>query len=545
MTDVFLFGTFRLDRATRSLLRSSPDAVEERIALRPKGFDILCYLAEHAGRIISQDEFLTELWPDTYVQPEVLKSHILAVRTALADRDIQPKYIETARGRGYRFIADVRTTRIISSSDSAPHGCSLLVGRDSARAELELALHRARSGEFQLAFITGEAGIGKTALAESVITAATAAGAAVFVSRCLPSNGKTDAYYPILEILTAMSRDPLRNRLATTLAEVAPTWMVQLPGLAPQQRSEVIAVTPHRVARELGDAIEALARNRLIILVLEDIQWADRATIDLIQALANRRLRARMAIFATLRTSGTSEAGYAAEAMVQKLSLYRLAREIQLQRLAIEDVEAFVARQMHPNPPVELTRLLHQRSEGNPLFMRATLDALLQHKIANWTEDGWCLHQQFDVVSQQTPPDLVQLIEAEIQALPQDAQAVIEVGALAEGQFSPCIHHVAAGVSVQDFERICENLSRQAHLIRRGDLVDMPDGGRVQTYVFQHVLFQEVAHNRQGLLSGQPVMAPSPSGWSRSSRIWPVSRRVWRSTTSTPRSGRRRYGPCR
>lgn len=494
--DMLLFGTFRLDRQAFSLIRCGPDGADERIALRPKGFDILRYLVENAGRIVSQDEFLSALWPNTHVQPEVLKGHILAVRTSLGDRDGKAKYIETVRGRGYRFVAEVRPLATASLSDQ--HEQPFLVGRDAARAELEHMLRRARAGNLQLAFITGEAGIGKTALTEEVSAAAAVEDATVFFGRCLPGGGETDVYYPILEILSAMSRGPLRDRLAATLVDVAPAWLVQLPGLAPGQHTEIVRATPHRIARELCDAFAVLARDRLIVLVLEDIHWADQATIELIQALANRRLRTRMVILATLRLPGSSETGFTAGALVQKLSLYRLAREIRLQRLGADDIAAFVSHSVHPDPPERLTRLLHQRSEGNPLFMRAILDVLLQHQAAEATTEGWRLHDEFEAVSQAAPPDLVQIIEGEIQALPVEAQNVLEAGALAEGWFSPWVHHVAAGVDEEAFERVCEALCRRSHLIRRGDLAEMPNGRPVQTYVFRHALFQEVAHDRQG-----------------------------------------------
>src|SRR5262249_8040652 len=73
-----------------------------------KAFSVLQYLVDHAGRLVTQNELLEALWSGTFVQPEVLKSHILDVRTALGDDAKHPSFIETVPRRGYRFIAAVR-----------------------------------------------------------------------------------------------------------------------------------------------------------------------------------------------------------------------------------------------------------------------------------------------------------------------------------------------------------------------------------------------------------------------------------------------------
>jgi DNA-binding response OmpR family regulator len=62
-------------------LASHDDRNEERISLTPKAFGVLRYLVEHSGRLVTQNELLEALWPDTFVQPEVIKSHILDIRT--------------------------------------------------------------------------------------------------------------------------------------------------------------------------------------------------------------------------------------------------------------------------------------------------------------------------------------------------------------------------------------------------------------------------------------------------------------------------------
>src|SRR5258707_209213 len=96
------FKAFCLDTSNHLLWRNG-----DRVPLAPKAFDVLAYLVEHAGRVVTQDEIFEALWSETYVNPEVLRKYILEIRKALGDRPDNPEFIETLPKRGYRFVAPV------------------------------------------------------------------------------------------------------------------------------------------------------------------------------------------------------------------------------------------------------------------------------------------------------------------------------------------------------------------------------------------------------------------------------------------------------
>jgi TolB-like protein/DNA-binding winged helix-turn-helix (wHTH) protein len=96
------FQSFRLDVANQCLWRG-----QERVPIPPKAYDVLRYLVENPGRLVTPDELLEKLWPETYVNPEVLRKYILDIRKILGDRPDKPEFIETVTKRGYRFIAPV------------------------------------------------------------------------------------------------------------------------------------------------------------------------------------------------------------------------------------------------------------------------------------------------------------------------------------------------------------------------------------------------------------------------------------------------------
>jgi TolB-like protein/DNA-binding winged helix-turn-helix (wHTH) protein/Tfp pilus assembly protein PilF len=106
------FKAFRLDTANHLLWRNG-----ERVPVAPKAFDVLAYLVEHEGRVVTQDELLEAFWSETYVNPEVLRKYIMEVRKALGDRTDSPEFIETLPKRGYRFIAPVMDESAAESSD--------------------------------------------------------------------------------------------------------------------------------------------------------------------------------------------------------------------------------------------------------------------------------------------------------------------------------------------------------------------------------------------------------------------------------------------
>jgi TolB-like protein/DNA-binding winged helix-turn-helix (wHTH) protein/Flp pilus assembly protein TadD len=107
------FKTFRLDTANHLLWRNG-----DRVPIAPKGFDVLAYLVEHAGRVVTQDEILEALWSETYVNPEILRKYILEIRKALGDRPDKPEFIETLPKRGYRFVAPVIDESVAEPTDS-------------------------------------------------------------------------------------------------------------------------------------------------------------------------------------------------------------------------------------------------------------------------------------------------------------------------------------------------------------------------------------------------------------------------------------------
>src|SRR5262245_674410 len=294
------FGPFRLDPPDHSLWRAG-----SRVFLAPKAFDLLCYLVDNANRLVTQEEILDAVWPRTVVNAEAVKKQILGVRRALGDSAEQPVFIETVARRGYRFIG-----RVTDGDGAAPppeRGEPHIVGRDSAISALDARLAGALQGQRRLVFVTGEAGIGKTALVDHLQRGfSSRSGLQLARGQCVEGFGGKEPYYPVFEALGHLTRDGAGSPFVQVLDSRAPTWLAQLPALVmPDQRpalqAEVFGATRERMVRELCEALEAWTSAHPLVLVFEDLQWADSSTVDLLSALARRRGHAKLLVVGTVR----------------------------------------------------------------------------------------------------------------------------------------------------------------------------------------------------------------------------------------------------
>src|SRR5262249_40030154 len=156
----------------------------------------------------TQDEILGALWPETYVNPEVIKKYVLGIRKALGDRHEKPEFVETFPRRGYQFVATVTEGNSGTRSDTRINGARKMVGRETAMAQLNGCLTHALKGHRQIIFVTGEAGVGKTTLVDEFHQIATRhPNLRVIHGQCVEGFGGKEAYYPVLEALGQWVRD--------------------------------------------------------------------------------------------------------------------------------------------------------------------------------------------------------------------------------------------------------------------------------------------------------------------------------------------------
>src|SRR5580692_6510037 len=206
-----VFVPFRLDTLNQCLWRRRDAGPEERILLSPKTFFVLAYLVENAGRVVTHDELLETVWSDSVVEPQAVKRHVLAVRSALGDRPKHSLFVETVATRGYRFIAPVSERSALERPTTVSDRLTQdLVGRGGVLETLLETWQRVLNGERQFVFITGEPGIGKTALAEEFQRRVVFGeqSSRIAQGQCIEAYGSKEAYGPMLDALGQLCRGP-------------------------------------------------------------------------------------------------------------------------------------------------------------------------------------------------------------------------------------------------------------------------------------------------------------------------------------------------
>jgi DNA-binding winged helix-turn-helix (wHTH) protein/tetratricopeptide (TPR) repeat protein len=491
-----VFHTFRLDSSNHCLWRG-----EERVSLAPKAFDVLRYLVEHADRLVTQEEILEALWPETYVNPEVVKKYVLGIRKVLGDQTDKPVFIATVPRRGYRFIASVvdEADKPLKAVGAKSTRIGIL-GREAELAQMQSWLDQALGGERQTIFLTGEPGIGKTTIVQAFLEQVSDASFLVVRGQCLEHYGAAEPFLPLLDGFSRMLRSSGGTQALDLLRQQAPMWLAQMPSLISQSerenlQSQVAGSSRERMLREMAGAIESLTSLAPLLLVLEDLHWSDYSTLDLVSYLARRADPARLMIVGTYRPVDVILNDHPLKGVKRELQAHNLCHEIPLEYLA-EDViaEYLAARFPRHQLPGSLRRTIYQRTEGNPLFMVTLLDFLCNEKMIVEEQGIWKLRVDLAEVEQGVPGNLRQLIEKQIERLSADERIVLEAASVAGTECSSVAIAAGLGMPIEWVEKLCEELARRHQFLSPSWLVELPDGTITPRHRFIHVLYREVPY---------------------------------------------------
>jgi predicted ATPase len=496
------FECFGLDTANQCLLHHGAP-----IDLPPKPFAVLRYLVENPGRLITHDELLDALWPETYVQPQVLRTYMLDLRKVLGDDAGQPRFIQTVHKRGFRFVAPV--TERNGAAHNAAAGTSAqdaagaaIVGREKELAILGTQLRQLGNGRRRVVFVSGEAGIGKTALVDAFCRQLEPSLATrVARGQCLQGIGGKEEYYPVTEALCQLCAGPDGEAARRVLSSRSPAWLAlgRDPHAATSPSTRPAA--QERMPGDLCGALEELAAGKPLILVFEDLQWADNSTLDLISALARRSAPAQLLVLATCFPLKGAMSD-ALKELKQDLLLRRLGVEMTLGPLRKTAVGAWLGNELEQEAlPEGLAEFVYRRSEGNPLFVTAILAHLIAQGVlvragANRSA-RWEQQQPFPEMEAGVPDQLARMIELEIERLSEEEQRLLEAASLMSVAFPVWAVAAALEKDAVETEEACNALARRLHFVVRAGHDELPDGTTTAFYVFAHGLYREVLYQRQ------------------------------------------------
>lgn len=315
-----------------------------------------------------------------------------------------------------------------------------LVGRDVELELLQASLAAAQTGSGGLVLIGGEAGVGKSTLLGRLL--ADAPGAKALIGRC-PGPDETPPYGPFLEILAQLGPDhPLGE-----------------------------GAVANRTSRELAAALLAYLGQQggTLLLLLEDLHWADPATLEVLRHLAPLLAQSNLLLVATFRNDELNREHplWSLLPALQRTGAQRLL----LSRLDYESVAQLVSSRL-PDATPEVARRLHHRTGGNPLFLIEMLAAMARPG----TEQG------------PLPDNVLQAIDLKLGQLSPESQQLLSIGSLIGERFE---YSLLAAVAEQPEEVVAEMLE-QALALR----IIRVEGSQGELFAFDHALVREALLSR-------------------------------------------------
>ncbi len=355
------FADCELDRELYQLRRRG-----RVVKLEPKVFDVLVHLLEHRDRVVTKAELLEALWPGEMLSESVLPRAIAAARRAIGDTRAKARVIETVHGRGYRFVAEIAEPTALAPP-------SVFVGRARTLERLERALDAALGGHGRLVLLAGEPGIGKTRTAEEIARVASERGAQVVVGRCFEGEG-APAFWPWVQLLRQLVATSELERLRTALGADA----AELTQLTPELRTRLPALPPasglegEQARFRLFDALTGFLRRRAqqgpLVLVLDDLHWADEASLLALEFLAPELHSAALLVVATFRDVEVRR-DHSLSKLLGALARVPACERIALRGLEPAEVAALVEAVAGLAPSPGLASTVHEMTEGNPFFV--------------------------------------------------------------------------------------------------------------------------------------------------------------------------------
>ncbi len=491
---LWFFGPFELDVQERRLLRDG-----QVLPITRKAFALLSALLSRPATLITKTELFSTVWAGSVVTDGALSRAVRELRVALGDDAAHPRYIQTVHGLGFRFVAQLsdRAWRHNGPVKSfAP--TRWLVGRESELHQLDKALGAALAGQRQWVFVSGEPGVGKTALVEAFM-AGHAGRSDLYLAqgRCIEQYGTREPYLPLLEALEQLAAQVGADPLRQTLLRYAPAWLAQLPWLA--HAAEPAALHPAspdtsalRLLRELAQALEVLANERTIVLWLEDLHWSDPSSLDVLAFLAGRRDAAHLMVVASFRPGEAQAGDNPLLGLIQELSLRGNGLSLPLEGLSQDALAGYLLMRFDSSPALafdELASFIHHRTEGNALFAVAMVDDLVRRGDLLEQGNGWCLRWPVPELATGLPDNLRQLIQRQFMRLSESQRRLLEAAAVAGTEFACASVAAALQIDVDQVEDRCAELARSGRFLRARPSLIWPDGSLSGAFGFVHALY--------------------------------------------------------
>lgn len=458
------FPPFKFDLESRTLWRGAAE-----VPLTPKASDLLACLIRARGAWVSRDAILSAVWPDTHVQPENVKVLVREIRRALGDSIGSPVFIRSRARRGYAFVAAAVETESSAVDGLIPAQSPRRVARTRELRRLHAALAEGAG----LVLVTGGHGDGKTSLCDAFMRDVGASGMArVCYGQCFDRESAHEPYYPLLDALLRLGR-ALPDTVPRILAEYAPSWLTLFPQWAAWR------IDRPRVRRtmldELSAAVAALAGDLPLVIVIEDLQWADADTLRALAHVAASNGGGGVLVVASCSEGAWSAGPHARGRLLDGCR----SRTLVLQPFTCAEVLEYVRARFGTGRLETLAPAVHEATGGNPLLVAAAFDRLVERGMIAAGSAGWARTSPLEAIHRVLPEALAGIVTRHLDTLGPRERAAIEAAAASAvgGGFVLADAAAALQWNEADAADVLAPLARREQLIVRDE-----DGG----YRFRH-----------------------------------------------------------
>ncbi|MGH7465557.1 MAG: ATP-binding protein, partial [Longimicrobiales bacterium] len=314
--------------------------------------------------------------------------------------------------------------------------------------------------------------------------------------RCSERLAGTEAYLPVLEALDSLQKNEQLGSIARLMRALAPSWYAQImppsenDSSAARLAAETASGSQERLKREIAALFEELGRIQPVVLCFDDMHWADPSTTDLIAYLARRIDTTRLLIIATCRPSDLAQARHPFLPVKLDLRARGMCREIMPGSLDLGAVAKYIALQFSEHTfPSDFARLVHERSEGNPLFMADMLRDLRRRQQVRQQDGRWVLTDDLSDVERELPDTIRSAVQRKIESL-EDADRRLLGAASVQGiDFDSAMVAGALQLPEEEVEDRLDRLEREHALVRFIDEQETRDRTLTLRYRFAHQLY--------------------------------------------------------
>ncbi len=474
------FGPFELDEHRFELRRKGkPVQVQRRV------LETIAYLVRHRNRLVTKEDLITGPWRGRAVNEDVLTHTVMLARKVLADRPGpgRPQMIQTVRGKGYRFVAEVVTTDVPTTAggpDSERRPAPTFLGRERELEAMKGAAARAGRGRGGLVLMGGVPGIGKTSLLERF--ARSSSGADIFWGRCWEVGG-APAFWPWFEILRGYV-ERYGDQAISLMGTGAPDIAHLLPELRQWvPKSSVPPPDPEspqarfRTFDSVSRFLCAAANSHPLILLIDDLHAADDASVLLLQFLSRMLDKARLLIVASYRDLEIRSRPLLTSFLGGPIAH---AVPLTLSGLTEAHVAALLSARLGQSIPADFASRVRKATDGNPFLVGELGQTLLA-----CAPGGRLDASQLDAF--RIPERVADIVRRHLKRLPPAACTALSIASVLGREFSLGLLRELSGTHA---DRGIDDL--EAALV---DGVIKDSLSAPGTYTFSHALVRETLYH--------------------------------------------------